>query len=217
MSIAVIGTGRTGQYVIEALGGHCGQCFNQSNPVTVMALQKHEGVIVFVPGHAVEQLMPIVLNSGIPAVWGSTGYQWPSDLHKQLQSRNSRWIIADNFCLSMTLIKQMLAILGQLPQYYDNTDWSIQETHHQSKLDAPSGTAQRWQEWLGHDVHIESHRDSDVCGTHELIIRLPYETIKLTHQAHSRAVFAEGAVWAMGQLLGCDQSGLLSLSSLREA
>ena len=98
----------------------------------------------------------------------------------------------------------------------------IIETHHDKKLDAPSGTAlmlfnavkeEREKAFKvegrsGHclrqenEVGISSIRLCNVVGIHEVIVSNGVETITLKHEAHDRALFANGAVKAALYLAG---------------
>ena len=73
--------------------------------------------------------------------------------------------------------------------------------HHNQKKDAPSGTALSWREWLNKDAFISSDRQGDVKGIHELHLKTQGESIFLRHEAHSRAIFAEGAIWTANYIL----------------
>jgi 4-hydroxy-tetrahydrodipicolinate reductase len=93
--------------------------------------------------------------------------------------------------------------------------FSVVETHHVSKLDAPSGTAlsvaagvargaQPKGRRIGDPAHdlnagnipIESIREGDVMGIHVLEAASDSERLVLTHESLSRRGFAEGAVRA---------------------
>jgi 4-hydroxy-tetrahydrodipicolinate reductase len=80
--------------------------------------------------------------------------------------------------------------------------YSLEETHHTSKLDAPSGTALTMQQALaevdadGAKFEIVAHRVGDASGVHTLEARSAADRIVLTHEAFSRRGFAEGAVRA---------------------
>jgi 4-hydroxy-tetrahydrodipicolinate reductase len=84
---------------------------------------------------------------------------------------------------------------------------SIEEEHHQFKLDAPSGTALQLQTRLrAEDQHsnfpISSTRVGDALGTHVLSYKGPYETVTLSHVTQSRKTFAVGAISAAEWLPG---------------
>ncbi|MEK7743112.1 MAG: 4-hydroxy-tetrahydrodipicolinate reductase, partial [Elusimicrobiota bacterium] len=119
----------------------------------------------------------------------------------------------------------------------DDYDVEITEIHHRFKKDAPSGTAQ-WMaevvaEALGRDlgkvgVHgrqglpgerttkeigVFSLRSGDVVGEHTVSFGTLGERLELTHRAHSREVFARGALLAASWLLG-RKPGLYSMNDV---
>ena len=118
---------------------------------------------------------------------------------------------------------------------YPNANIEIVETHHNRKLDAPSGTAilianaikevrkaattlvgrnghaKRTEEEIG----IHSVRRGNIVGIHEVLISTNAETITLKHEAHSRALFAEGALAAAEFLCG-KPAGLYNMKNILE-
>lgn len=203
MKIAVIGTGKTGSEVSGFLKDEqiIGP-FDSSNPPTVDALEPADAAIIFVPGTAVDEIINVVLESGIAAAWGSTGYDWnDEELDQQLKQRDMKWMRASNFSLGMNIVRHCLQMIGKSAGILDEPEFSIHEIHHTDKQDAPSGTAISWKEWLGQDAAITSERKGDIKGIHQLEVKTGFESIKLEHEALDRAVFAEGAVWAVKQLL----------------
>jgi len=80
--------------------------------------------------------------------------------------------------------------------------FSISETHHESKLDAPSGTALTLRDavlsvaGVDREILIDAKRTGDVAGIHSLIASGPDDRITLTHESSSRRPFAVGAVRA---------------------
>ena len=109
----------------------------------------------------------------------------------------------------------------------------IIETHHNRKLDAPSGTAlmiadairtvRRTARYvLGRsgqgkreddEIGIHAIRMGNVVGTHEVIVGTDSQTITLKHEAHSRALFAEGALAAAAYLCG-KPAGMYHMQSM---
>ncbi|MCQ2265990.1 MAG: 4-hydroxy-tetrahydrodipicolinate reductase, partial [Bacteroidales bacterium] len=79
---------------------------------------------------------------------------------------------------------------------------SIEETHHITKKDAPSGTAiqlakiieKQYDKSL--EIPIQSFRLTDVPGIHKVTYQSENETIELTHTAKNRVELARGAVKA---------------------
>lgn len=104
-------------------------------------------------------------------------------------------------------------------------DIEILEKHHNRKLDAPSGTAlaladsineslensyhykyDRTSERVKRDpkeIGIQAIRGGTIVGEHDIIFAGQDEVITLSHQAHSRAIFANGAVQAAKFLKDC--------------
>jgi 4-hydroxy-tetrahydrodipicolinate reductase len=88
-------------------------------------------------------------------------------------------------------------------------EFSIEETHHTSKLDSPSGTAMSLAKVVADEVMkgrppgtnqfyvgVESKRVGDAAGIHVLTAKSDADKLVLTHESHSRRGFAEGAVRA---------------------
>jgi 4-hydroxy-tetrahydrodipicolinate reductase len=93
----------------------------------------------------------------------------------------------------------------------------ITEVHHAAKRDAPSGTARLLQESLGQadparDIPVSSTRAGFAAGTHELVYDAEFETIRLTHEARSRDLFAAGALTAAEWLQG--RRGVFTLQQM---
>ena len=89
---------------------------------------------------------------------------------------------------------------------------SITEIHHIHKLDKPSGTAKTLAEQIanptpalpsreGVEIPIESIREGEVPGTHEVKWDSEEDTIIITHIAKGRRGFALGAVLAAENIL----------------
>lgn len=105
----------------------------------------------------------------------------------------------------------------QIAQIMDNADIEIIETHHNRKLDAPSGTAIAIANGLKeirkdanfvfgrngnkkrekNDIGINSIRLGNVVGIHEVMISTEHECISIKHEAGDRGLFAEGAIKAV--------------------
>ena len=91
-------------------------------------------------------------------------------------------------------------------------DYSIEivEAHHKAKKDAPSGTAKKFGQILAdttnREIPIHAIRLGDIVGDHTIIFCGNSERIEIKHQAHSRDLFALGALkaakWVMGKTAG---------------
>jgi 4-hydroxy-tetrahydrodipicolinate reductase len=200
MKYALIGNGKTGQVILDSLPQKdvVAVC-NIDNPASADKLRQADVGIVFVPGVAMGDLMPVLFESRIPMVIGTTGYVWPKELDQKLKNLKTPWIIGQNFSIGLNVmryfserIKVALNALrpGQLRL-------GIAETHHVHKLDAPSGTALYLAKTLDFPPEdIKSIREGEVKGMHTVVYDWPNDRLSLTHEVLDRAAFAEGVVLA---------------------
>ena len=203
ISVSLIGVGRTGSCVRELLEGkgYESVVFNSSHAPSPEELRHTDVGIAFVPGDVFEKMIPLLLESRLPLVCGSTGVDWPPDLDVRLRECGIPWIRGSNFATGMLLIREMLAALGKAREIFPQHSAKIEETHHVGKKDAPSGTALKWSQWSGLSPSIQSFRKGDVTGEHRFILESgDGEKIVLTHEASGRKLFASGALWAAEQL-----------------
>lgn len=216
MKFAVIGAGKTGGKVVEVLDeSNIVGPFDEFNKPTADDLKEADAAILFVPAPAVDELMDPLMDSGIPAAWATTGYDWPDGLDQKLKDKKLKWLHASNFSLGMNVVRKCLEVIGQSSKLLNNPEFSIHEIHHVHKQDAPSGTAISWKDWLGRDAEITSERKGDIKGIHQLQVRTETESIWLKHEAHDRKIFAEGAIWAAEQLVNHDiEPGFHDFSTL---
>jgi len=200
MKTAVIGTGKTGSAVLE-LAGPSAVGFNSRNVPDRNQLKKFDCVIVFVPTDAAIEIRDLLHGLPIRVIWGTTGLQWPSGFQEEVKNYGATWIIGSNFSLGMNLVRRAIQLMGQQSSLLNQPSFSIKEIHHIHKKDKPSGTAISWREWLAKTADIESEREGDVKGIHELKIQTSFESISIKHEAHDRRLFAEGALWTAEQLM----------------
>jgi len=108
-------------------------------------------------------------------------------------------------------VNVLFAILPEIAKRL-GPDYSIEivEAHHKTKKDAPSGTAKKFSQVLadtaGKEIPIHAVRLGDIVGDHTIIFCGNSERIEIKHQAHSRDLFALGALkaakWVMGKPAG---------------
>lgn len=128
----------------------------------------------------------------------------------------------------------LLNLIKKASKMLEGWDIEIIEKHHSQKVDAPSGTAlmmlnevkkQRKSakpvygrspaasKRAPEEVGIHSIRGGGAVGEHEINFFNEYETIKITHEALSKAIFAEGALKA-AKLIYDKPPGLYSMKNL---
>ena len=115
-------------------------------------------------------------------------------------------------------VNVLFAILPQIAKKL-GPDYSIEiiEAHHKTKKDAPSGTAKKLGEILseasGKQIPAHSIRLGDIVGDHTVIFCGNSERIEIKHQAHSRDLFALGALKAATWVFG-KPAGLYSMQDV---
>ncbi len=212
MKLAVIGTGKTGGAVEQlARTRHEVATFTQENPPTVESLRGLEAAIVFVPAGGLADILPALVESGIPVVAGTTGFDYTL-----VPTVRAPWIHASNFSLGMNTMFLFSRLLQRLDRLAPNVSFSIHEVHHTSKKDSPSGTALRLQKLLPASTPVSADRVGDARGTHTLSVHLPGEVLRLEHEALDRSVFAEGALYAAEQLLAQAPAGVHAFEAILE-
>ncbi len=102
-------------------------------------------------------------------------------------------------------------------------DVEVVEAHHKAKKDAPSGTAKRLADVLASArkqpvsaIPVHAVRAGDIVGDHTVILAGSAERLELTHRAHSRDVFAQGALKA-AQFVHRQPPGLYDMSHVLKA
>lgn len=115
-------------------------------------------------------------------------------------------------------VNALFAILPEITKRL-GPDYNIEivEAHHKAKKDAPSGTAKKFGQILADttqkEIPIHAIRLGDIVGDHTIIFCGNSERIEIKHQAHSRDVFARGALKAAKWVAG-KPAGLYSMQDV---
>ena len=142
----------------------------------------------------------------LPKNWKFSGT--PNKIEVRNEEGKVMLVWSSNYSVGVNIffdINQLLAEkMSEQPQYTP----SITETHHIHKLDKPSGTAKTLAEQIedklkikNYELKIESIREGEVPGTHEVKWDSEEDTIIITHVAKGRRGFALGAVLAAESLV----------------
>ena len=211
MLILVLGKGKTGSLVAEVARerGHGVRTLDiDENPhavaLTPPNLAGVDVVIDFTAPEAALENMRAVLSLGKQIVVGTTGwYAQLAEMKALAIKREGGLLYGTNFSIGVQKLFRMTAELAQLDGY----NFSIDETHHVTKLDAPSGTALTLKEILlaarpEANVEITSKREGDASGLHIVTAKSASDVLTLRHESHDRRGFAEGAVRAAEWLAG---------------
>ncbi len=191
-------------------------------------------VIDFSSPAALDGLLDFALATKTPLVLATTGYS-PEQIAKIGATacqvplfRSGNMSLGINVMLE--LVKKAATVLG------DSYDIEIVERHHHRKVDAPSGTAlmiaDAAAESCGHEteyvydrsavrqprdkkeIGISAVRGGTIVGEHEIIFAGRDEIIEIRHTAHSREIFAQGAVEAAKYMATVTSAGLYDMSQV---
>lgn len=215
MKIALLGRGKTGSKVLENKT-HQIIAFDSKNAPTFEKLETFDAIISFLPGDVFKSYIPLLVETKLPVITGSTGFEWPANLDQTLKDKKIGWIYASNFSLGVAVVKQMLNKLSAAKSMFPEHQTSIHEVHHTQKKDAPSGTALSMESWMDEKCAITSERNGDVIGYHELKFDTGSEKISVIHEALDRKLFADGAIWATEYLTKNKPNGLISFQEIIE-
>lgn len=187
-------------------------------------------VVDFSHHTAIAALLESAVKRSLPCVIATTGH---TDEEKALIMEASEHIpifYSANFSLGVALLTKLVRTVSA---FLPESEIEIVETHHNRKLDAPSGTALMLADAAAesrpdaaihtgrtgrgkreaNEIGIQSLRYGNIVGIHEVIFSTGNETITLKHEAHSRALFAQGAVVA-AEFLSKQKPGLYDMKDL---
>ena len=212
MIFLVLGRGKTGSVVADVASqrGHSVRVIGEeenakASALTAPMLAHFDAVIDFTTPQAVIPNIRACLANGARVVVGTTG--WHDKLEEMrvvCDRRNGGLLYGANFSVGVQVMYRLARELVPLVHGYDIT---ITETHHESKKDAPSGTALALKQTLlevdpALKIDIISLREGESVGTHTITARLGDDVVEIRHEALSRRSFAEGAVRAAEWLAG---------------
>lgn len=220
MKIALLGYGRMGRY-IDRLATEDGDEVvlridaADRQGLTPETLRAADVAIEFSQPQSAVANIELCLEAGVPVVVGTTG--WLEELpriERLVAEREGGLFWASNFSVGVNVFFAAARRLSRLLGAHGDYRPAITETHHVHKLDAPSGTAITLAENVGGygRVPIESVREGEVPGTHEVTFTSAIDTLSLRHEAHGREGFARGALVAARWLTG--RRGVFTMDDL---
>ncbi len=175
-------------------------------------------------------MMDYCVSRGLPAVVCTTG-QTDEEMEYIAKAAESIPVFKSaNMSVGVALTAK---IVREVAAKFGACDIEILEIHHNRKVDAPSGTAIMLADAVREarpelhyntgrsgmakrepdEIGISAVRMGNIVGTHEVMFGTNTQTITISHQAHDRALFADGAVAAARFLLG-KPAGLYNMDDL---
>ena len=242
MNIALIGHGNMGKEVEEVITQNSSHAIvsisykSIHDSLDIPGIKKADVAIDFTAPDVVFSNIETVLGLGVNMVVGTTGwYEHLPKVEKLVAQSKAGLIYGQNFSIGANLFFQIVSFASRLVGKFDDYDAAGFEMHHTGKKDSPSGTAKKLSSIImenfpakktvetgrldrqikKEEFHFASLRTGRVPGYHEIIFDSPADEIRLSHNAHNRRGFAQGAVLAAEFIKG--KKGMYSFDELFEA
>ena len=212
MKIALIGYGKMGHMIEEIALQRGHEIVARIDVNDAFDLNGADVAIEFTTPQTAETNIRKAWKQNIPVVCGSTGWNAQELLNEDKRTHEKTMLVwSSNFSVGVNIffgLNKYLAEAISNQQSAISYTPSITEIHHIHKLDKPSGTAKTLCEQIQNlkirkfeDLKIESIREGEVPGTHEVKWDSEEDTIIITHIAKGRRGFALGAILAAEDIL----------------
>ena len=209
MRLAFFGDGRMGSAALvqaQAEGNEIGLVVNsddggQDAGVLAQRLRGHDAALDFSVPHAVLKHVTACATARVPLIEGTTGWQdQEAEAKRVMAAAAGTMVIGANFSIGVQVFYRLVDRAGELFGGLGAYDAFIEEAHHATKRDAPSGTARELdrllERRLGRKVSVASTRAGHIPGVHRVGFDSAADQVTLIHMARSRAGFAVGALAA---------------------
>lgn len=189
-------------------------------------------IIDFSVPAATFKILEFAKTNKIPVVIATTGFS-KEELEKVEEiSKELPIFRSSNMSLDINL---MASLVQKIAEVLKEADIEIIETHHNKKIDSPSGTAILLADAINEvfnnekeynfdrmnkrekrdkkEIGFSSIRGGNVVGEHTVQFFSDNETLEITHKSYSRQVFAEGALKA-AKFIVDQENGLYNMKNL---
>lgn len=189
-------------------------------------------IIDFSIPEATFNILKFASKNKIPAVIATTGFS--DEQLNEIEKYSETFPIFRSANMSYE-INLMAKLVAELSKKLSDSDIEIIETHHNRKIDSPSGTAliladsinnaqnnsmtyeydrhSKREKRSKNEIGIHSIRGGTEVGKHSVMFFGNNESLEITHTVNSRVVFANGAVKAAFFIIRQD-NGLYSMNDM---
>ncbi|BAK97724.1 dihydrodipicolinate reductase [Oscillibacter valericigenes Sjm18-20] len=234
MKLVLIGHGKMGRLLEQSAaeqGDEILVALGRDSLDKLSSLPVADMVIDFSRPETLDAVSAYIRRTGTPLLSGTTGYT-PEQLDKLRALGDCAPVLyAANYSLGIAVFQRVLSQISDTlkPEF----DIEIEETHHNQKTDAPSGTAKlllsaidptgEYTPVYGREgntgirpkkeIGVHALRGGTVAGTHTVHFFGLDEELEITHRAASRQIFVSGALYA-ARLLAGKPRGYYNLQNL---
>lgn len=178
------------------------------------------------------EILKYAKKNATPVVIATTGFDEKQLKEIEELSKEIPIFRSSNMSLEINL---MASLVQKVAEVLSESDIEIIETHHNKKIDSPSGTAILLADAINkvfdgkkeynfermskrekrdkREIGFSSIRGGNVVGEHSVQFFGENETLEITHKSYSRQVFAEGALKA-AKFIVTQQAGLYDMKDL---
>ena len=194
--------------------------------------EKVDIIIDFSVPVATFEILKYAKKNKVPVVIATTGFS--KEQLEQIEELSKEIPIFRSANMSLE-INLMADILQKIAEVLKESDIEIIDTHHNKKVDSPSGTAilladainkvfngeknynfdrmQKREKRDKKEIGFSSVRGGNIVGEHTVQFFGENETLEITHKSYSRQVFAEGALKA-AKFLVKQKAGFYNMEDL---
>jgi 4-hydroxy-tetrahydrodipicolinate reductase len=197
VNLALLGyRGKVGRVLLPALEavGHDVVPIGRDDPIELAGV---DAAINFTRPEAVFTTVKLCLEQGVPSIIGTTGLgrEELDHLDEAAKKRSLAIFFAPNFAVGAVVMMRLAAEAGKwLPRA------EIVELHHETKADAPSGTAKATAELLPGKPVIHSVRLPGLVAHQEVLFGGEGQLLTIRHDATSREAYLPGVLLALERL-----------------
>jgi 4-hydroxy-tetrahydrodipicolinate reductase len=171
------------------VGSVLGPALEEHGHMLVDRLGEAEAMVDFTAPAVALPNIEAAIAAGVPSVVGTSG--WDTDA---VRDAPVTVFYAPNFAVGAVL---MMRFAEEAAKHLPRAE--IIELHHETKLDAPSGTAKATAARLG-DVPIHSVRLPGLVAHQEVLLGAGGELLTIRHDTSSREAFVPGVLLALEKL-----------------
>ena len=205
------------------------QVFTKINNIDV----KPDVIIDFSNVDGTLNILDYASKNHIPIVIATTGFSKEQEQKIVEYSKTIPIFKSANMSYGINL---MAKIVSEVAKKLSDTDIEIIETHHNQKKDAPSGTAlllanaingvldekkdyvfdrhSKIEKRSKNEIGFSSIRGGNIVGEHIVQFYSPFDTFEIKHTAHSRELFAQGALKAAEFIVNQKENGIYVMNDL---
>jgi len=174
----------------------------------LVELGEAEAMVDFTAPDVVVEHITAALEAGVPCVVGTSGWK-TDDVAQKAEAAGLPVFYAPNFAIGAVL---MIRFAAEAAKHIPRAE--IVELHHETKVDAPSGTAKATAEAMGGNVPIHSVRLPGIVARQEVLLSQRGELLTIRHDAFSREAYVPGVLLALERLQDLGPGLTIGLESL---